>query len=55
MLIELKRPLPFGSTIKKIKLDDDAGKNRIGELCRVSGWGDTNGTHGGKFFLQNKR
>ncbi|CAC5385716.1 unnamed protein product [Mytilus coruscus] len=47
MLIELKTPLLFGSTIQKIKLDDDVGKNYTGVLCKVSGWGDTNGTEEG--------
>ncbi|XP_071178268.1 venom peptide isomerase heavy chain-like [Mytilus edulis] len=44
MLIELKKPLIFGSTINKISLDGDISKNRTGELCKVSGWGNTNGT-----------
>ncbi|CAG2194663.1 unnamed protein product [Mytilus edulis] len=44
MLLELKKPLIFGSTINKISLDRDISKNRTGEQCKVSGWGNTNGT-----------
>ncbi|XP_076113527.1 trypsin-like [Mytilus galloprovincialis] len=41
MLLQLRRPLKFGSTINKIDLDTDVGKNYTGELCTISGWGNT--------------
>ncbi|VDI28685.1 kallikrein 6 [Mytilus galloprovincialis] len=44
MLLQLKTPLKFGSTINKIDLDTDTGKNYTGELCTISGWGTTNAT-----------
>ncbi|XP_071149022.1 chymotrypsinogen A-like [Mytilus edulis] len=42
MLLQLRRPLKFGSTINKIDLDTAVGKNYTGELCTISGWGNTN-------------
>ncbi|XP_063399989.1 chymotrypsinogen A-like [Mytilus trossulus] len=44
MLLQLKTPLKFGSTVNKIDLDTDIGKNYTGELCTISGWGNTNAT-----------
>ncbi|XP_071143993.1 hypodermin-A-like isoform X1 [Mytilus edulis] len=44
MLLQLKTPLEFGSTVNKIDLDTDIGKNYTGELCTISGWGATNAT-----------
>ncbi|CAG2250894.1 unnamed protein product [Mytilus edulis] len=44
MLLQLKTPLKFGSTVNKIDLDTDTGKNYTGELCTISGWGTTNAT-----------
>ncbi|XP_063398941.1 hypodermin-A-like isoform X2 [Mytilus trossulus] len=41
MLLQLQKPLKFGSTINKIDLDTDIGKNYTGDLCTVTGWGDT--------------
>ncbi|CAG2190088.1 CTRB [Mytilus edulis] len=42
MLLQLKTPLKFGSTINKIDLDTDIGKNYTGNLCTITGWGPTN-------------
>lgn len=47
-LLQLKTPLKFGSTIYKIDLDTDIGKNYTGEVCTISGWGNTNGS--GMFY-----
>lgn len=52
MLIELKKPLIFGATINKISLDGDISKNRTGELCKVSGWGNVNGTKKSMFITE---
>ncbi|VDI03987.1 Hypothetical predicted protein [Mytilus galloprovincialis] len=41
MLIELRRPFRFGSTINKISLDD-VYTDYTGKSCKVSGWGNTN-------------
>ncbi|CAG2250895.1 unnamed protein product [Mytilus edulis] len=41
MLLQLQKPLKFGSTINKIDLDTDIGKNYTGDLCTVTGWDDT--------------
>ncbi|XP_071123225.1 trypsin beta-like [Mytilus edulis] len=49
MLLQLQKPLQFGSTIKKIDLDTDIGKNYTGELCTITGWGDTDANLGGKY------
>ncbi|XP_071120549.1 chymotrypsinogen A-like [Mytilus edulis] len=42
MLIELRRPFRFGSTINKISLENDVNSDYTGESCKVSGWGNTN-------------
>ncbi|VDI52857.1 Hypothetical predicted protein [Mytilus galloprovincialis] len=41
MLLQLQKPLKFGSTIKKIDLDTNVGHNYTGEVCTITGWGDT--------------
>ncbi|VDI52856.1 Hypothetical predicted protein [Mytilus galloprovincialis] len=41
MLLELQKPLKFGSTINKIDLDTNVGHNYTGEVCTITGWGDT--------------
>ncbi|VDI15132.1 Hypothetical predicted protein [Mytilus galloprovincialis] len=43
-LLQLKTPLKFGLTINKIDLDTDIRKNYTGEVCTISGWGNTNGS-----------
>ncbi|CAG2202088.1 unnamed protein product [Mytilus edulis] len=50
MLLQLKTPLKFGSTVNKIDLDKDTGKNYTGELCTISGWGTTNATKSGSNY-----
>ncbi|XP_071120550.1 chymotrypsin-1-like [Mytilus edulis] len=47
MLLQLRKPLRFGSTINKIDLDTEIGKNYTGELCTITGWGDTDVNAGG--------
>ncbi|CAC5385715.1 CTRB [Mytilus coruscus] len=44
MLLQLKKPLKFGPTINKIDLDTDIGKNYTGDICTITGWGDTDAT-----------
>ncbi|XP_071122998.1 trypsin-like [Mytilus edulis] len=39
MLLQLQKPLKFGSTINKINLETDIGKNYTGDLCTITGWG----------------
>ncbi|CAG2251501.1 unnamed protein product [Mytilus edulis] len=46
MLIELRRPFRFGSTINKISMDTNVDQDYTGESCKVSGWGNINGTGG---------
>ncbi|CAG2251503.1 CTRB [Mytilus edulis] len=46
MLIELWTPLSFGSTINKITLDDSKSNIFVGDICKVSGWGQVNVTLG---------
>ncbi|XP_071120556.1 trypsin-like [Mytilus edulis] len=41
MLLQLQKPLKFGSTIKKIDLDTNVGHNYTGEVCTITGWGKT--------------
>ncbi|CAG2227374.1 unnamed protein product [Mytilus edulis] len=41
MLLQLQKPLKFGSTINKIDLDTNVGHNYTGEVCTITGWGDT--------------
>ncbi|VDI64695.1 Hypothetical predicted protein [Mytilus galloprovincialis] len=49
MLLQLRKPLKFGPTINKIDMDTDIGKNYTGELCTITGWGDTD-VNLGKIF-----
>ncbi|XP_076114591.1 chymotrypsinogen A-like [Mytilus galloprovincialis] len=49
MLLQLQKPLKFGSTINKIDIDTEIGKNYTGDLCTITGWGDTDVNVGGKF------
>ncbi|XP_071120555.1 chymotrypsinogen A-like [Mytilus edulis] len=49
MLLELQKPLKFGSTINKIDLDTNVGHNYTGEVCTITGWGDTDVNLGGNF------
>ncbi|XP_063399047.1 chymotrypsinogen A-like [Mytilus trossulus] len=49
MLLELQKPLKFGSTINKIDLDTNVGHNYTGEVCTIAGWGDTDVTNGQRF------
>ncbi|CAG2246309.1 CTRB [Mytilus edulis] len=41
MLLQLQKPLKFGSTINKIDLDTNVGHNYTGEVCTITGWGKT--------------
>ncbi|CAC5385714.1 unnamed protein product [Mytilus coruscus] len=40
MLLELRTPLSFRSTINKISLDDSQSNIFVGDNCKVSGWGN---------------
>ncbi|CAC5385713.1 KLKB1 [Mytilus coruscus] len=39
MLLELRTPLSFGSTINKITLVNSKSNIYVGDICKVSGWG----------------
>ncbi|XP_071120559.1 chymotrypsinogen A-like [Mytilus edulis] len=49
MLLELQKPLTFGSTINKIDLDTNVGHNYTGEVCTITGWGDKDAARRGNF------
>ncbi|CAG2246304.1 PRSS1_2_3 [Mytilus edulis] len=41
MLLQLRKPLKFGSSIKQIDLDINKGHNYTGQVCTITGWGKT--------------
>ncbi|XP_071142236.1 trypsin-like [Mytilus edulis] len=49
ILLQLQKPLKFGSTINKIDIDTEIGKNYTGDMCTITGWGDTDINLGGNY------